>query len=76
MKKKCRVCKYKTEDYKKINKTKIYLCNTGCEINYVVKRFLHKNYNYDSNQGNLSFHCGYGKGRGSLNLKGWLEHNN
>jgi hypothetical protein len=75
MKKKCRVCKYKTKDYKKINKTKIYLCNTGCEINYVVKRFLHKNYNYDSNQGNLSFILPSIGGR-PKQIKGWLEHNN
>ncbi len=55
MKKKCRFCKYKTKYYKKINTKKIALCSDNCEINYVLKRFLHKNYEYDNVQGRVSF---------------------
>jgi spore coat polysaccharide biosynthesis protein SpsF (cytidylyltransferase family) len=72
MKKKCRFCKDKTEDYKKINKIKVFLCSTNCEINYVLKRFLHKNYKYDNNQGNVSFILPKKGGR-TKSLKGWLE---
>ena len=53
--KKCRHCKNKTEHYKKINNLKIYLCSHGCEVNYVLKRFLYKNCTYEPNQGSLIF---------------------
>ena len=51
--KKCRICKDKTKDYKKINKLKIYLCTEACEITYVLKRFLNSNYNYNQHYGNI-----------------------
>ena len=51
--KKCRVCKDKTKDYKKINKLKIYLCTEACEITYVLKRFLNSKYNYNQHYGNV-----------------------
>ena len=71
MKKKCRFCKDKTKDYKKINKIKIFLCSKNCEINYILKRFLDKNYEYDNVQGNVSYVLPTMKGR-SKSLKGWL----
>jgi spore coat polysaccharide biosynthesis protein SpsF (cytidylyltransferase family) len=52
--KKCRVCKEKTKDYKKINNMKIYLCTDGCKITYVLRRFLDKNYNYNNHYGYVS----------------------
>lgn len=52
--KKCRVCKDKTIDYKKINKTKIYLCTDECKITYVLKRFLDKGYKYNNHYGYVS----------------------
>ena len=70
-KKKCRFCKDKTTDYKKINKTKVFLCCKNCEINYVLKRFLHKNYKYDNVQGNVSFILPSIGGR-PKQLKGWF----
>jgi len=30
--KKCRVCREKTKDYKKINNIKIYLCTDECKL--------------------------------------------
>jgi len=52
--KKCRVCKEKTKDYKKINNIKIYLCTDSCKITYVLRRFLDKSYNYNNHYGYVS----------------------
>ena len=51
--KKCRVCKDKTNDYKKINNIKIALCTESCEITYVLQRFLNSNYEYNQHYGNI-----------------------
>ena len=69
--KRCRFCKDKTKDYKKINKIKIFLCSKNCEINYVLKRFLHKNYEYDNVQGNVSYVLPTMGGKHSTD--GWLS---
>jgi len=52
--KKCRICKYKTDNYKKINNTKIFLCTDGCKITYVLRRFLDKGYKYNDHHGYVS----------------------
>ena len=52
--KKCRVCKQKTNHFKKINNTKIYICWDTCSIEYVLRRFLKVNYHYDSFHGELN----------------------
>lgn len=54
IKKKCRHCKDKTTEYKKINKIKIFLCTQSCEIEYVLRRFLNKNYKYNQHYGYVS----------------------
>ena len=52
--KKCRVCKQKTNHFKKINNTKIYICWDTCSIEYVLRRFLNTRYDYYSHNGTLS----------------------
>ena len=52
--KKCKRCKDKTEDYKKINNIKIALCSETCEIEYILRRFLKTRYTYHTSRGELS----------------------